>query len=62
MTALKAGGCVELAVVVVDAAGALLLLGELRVEVAVQRRYPRESPVHAALVGLQRGNRRARPQ
>jgi hypothetical protein len=52
-------GCrAERAVVVVDAAGALLLLGERGVEVvieiAVQRRGPRERPAHAALVGLER--------
>jgi len=44
-----------------------MLIGERRVEVvvevvvevAVQRRRPRERPAHAALVGLQRGNRGA---
>jgi hypothetical protein len=55
--------CCDCAVVVVDTAGTLLLLGKRRVkivvEVAAQRRHPRECPAHAALVSLQRGNRGA---
>ena len=56
----RVGYRAERAVVVVDAAGALLLLGErgveVVVEIAVQRRGPRKRPAHAALVGLERGN------
>ena len=58
--AIRVGYRAERAVVVVDAAGALLFLGERGVEVvieiAVQRRGPRERPAHAALVGLERGD------
>ena len=54
----RVGYCAERVVVVVDAAGALLLLGERGVEVVieitVQRRGPRERPAHAALY-LERG-------
>jgi hypothetical protein len=57
---LRVGYRAESAVVVVDAAGALLFLGERGVEVvieiAIQRRGPRERPAHAALVGLERGD------
>ena len=57
---LRVGCRAERAVVVVDAAGALLFLGErgveVVVEIAIQRRGPRERPAHAALVGLERGD------
>jgi len=55
--ALRVGYRAEGVVVVVDTAGALLFLGERSVEVvveiAIQRRDPRERPAHAALVGLE---------
>ena len=58
--ALRVGCRAEGVVVVVDAAGALLFLGERGVEVvieiAIQRRGPRERPAHAALVVLERGD------
>jgi hypothetical protein len=58
--ALRVGCRAERVVVVVDAAGALLFLGErgveVVVEIAIQRRGPRERPAHAALVGLERGD------
>jgi hypothetical protein len=58
--ALRVGCRAERAVVVVDAAGALLFLGErgveVVVEIAIQRRGPRECPAHAALVSLERGD------
>lgn len=54
-------GCrAERAVVVVGAAGALLLLGERGVEVvieiAIQRGGPRKRPAHTTFVGLERGD------
>ncbi len=56
----RVGYRAERAVVVVDAAGALLLLGERGIEVIIevtaQRRGPRERPAHAALVCLERGD------
>ena len=57
---LRVGYRAESALVVVDAAGALLFLGErgveVVVEIAIQRGGPRERPAHAALVGLERGD------